>query len=121
MFLIDHRHVPHTRAMLDKPFQRESDVVVFVCDHHVQRIILKGAVIMTTPATVVRHLRDASHMTTCVLQFHGTQQYALRTSIDYVTRPTVSGLKAYRGTIVDFGPGGFTFTYKKDMRTKTQS
>ena len=54
MFIVHHRHgVPQSRSVLYKLLQGKYHVVVSVGYDDVQRVYLKGAVTMVTPATVV--------------------------------------------------------------------
>lgn len=96
--------------MLYELLQGKYHVVVFVGYDDVQRVCLKGAVTMATPATVIGDVRDAPHLATSVNKLQGTDKYALRASVYHVTRAVVSGLEAYgMATLVDFIPCGFAF------------
>lgn len=93
--VIYHRHfVPQTRTKLDKLRQWIYKVVFLISDNHVQRVRLERTVTMATPTTVVRDIRDASHMAGPVQKLQGTDQNALRASIGDVTRAVISCLKA---------------------------
>lgn len=108
VFVINYRHVvPQTCAMLYELLQREDSVVLFVRDHHVQRIRLEAGVVMATPAAVVRHVRYAPYLAISVRELQSTQQHALRASVDHVTWAVVSGLEADWGTKIDFVPSRF--------------
>ena len=96
--------------MLYKLLQGKYHVVVSVGYDDVQRICLKGAVTMATPAAVIGDVRGAPHLAASVNKLQGTDEHALRTSVYHVTWTVVSGLEAYgMVTIVDSIPSSFAF------------